>query len=188
MFRKLTHSLACCSQCSLENLSDRSGSTAIGAFVSPTHIVIGNCGTTILREDSPFMSIRMVRRSYHCALLSFSHTHTLTTLVTPNTGDSRAVLCRGGKAHFSTKDHKPTDETEKKRVNVRCPLNTPPLTHTPTSHILTQSYTLTHSHTYTHIHAYTLTHTHTRIHHTPTPHHAHTHIHTLTHCRRPAGT
>ena len=39
----------------------------------------------------------------------------ITSFVTPthiilgNTGDSRAVLCREGKVHFGTVDHKPTD-------------------------------------------------------------------------------
>jgi len=46
----------------------------------------------------------------------------ITSFVTPthiilgNTGDSRAVLCRGGKAHFGTIDHKPTDARETTRV------------------------------------------------------------------------
>jgi len=46
----------------------------------------------------------------------------ITSFVTPtdiiigNTGDSRAVLCRGGKVHFGTTDHKPTDDIETKRV------------------------------------------------------------------------
>mmetsp|Transcript_19780 Transcript_19780/g.36913 ORF Transcript_19780/g.36913 Transcript_19780/m.36913 type:complete len:508 (-) Transcript_19780:1631-3154(-) len=38
------------------------------------------------------------------------------TLVTANIGDSRAVLCRGGKAVELTKDHKPDDEREKARI------------------------------------------------------------------------
>jgi len=46
----------------------------------------------------------------------------ITSFVTPthiilgNTGDSRAVLCREGKVHFGTVDHKPTDTRETNRV------------------------------------------------------------------------
>eukprot|EP00047_Mylnosiga_fluctuans_P021596 m.106834 g.106834 ORF g.106834 m.106834 type:complete len:445 (+) comp8955_c2_seq7:562-1896(+) len=54
--------------------SDESGSTAITAIVTPTHIVVAHLG------------------------------------------DARAVLCRGGKADFSTKDHKPDNPEETKRI------------------------------------------------------------------------
>lgn len=53
---------------------DRSGSTAVCAIVSPSHIFFANCG------------------------------------------DSRAVLCRGGKSAFATTDHKPINPTEKERI------------------------------------------------------------------------
>eukprot|EP00540_Astrosyne_radiata_P020812 CAMPEP_0116860300 /NCGR_PEP_ID=MMETSP0418-20121206/22330_1 /TAXON_ID=1158023 /ORGANISM="Astrosyne radiata, Strain 13vi08-1A" /LENGTH=339 /DNA_ID=CAMNT_0004494675 /DNA_START=3 /DNA_END=1022 /DNA_ORIENTATION=- len=38
------------------------------------------------------------------------------TLVTANLGDSRATLCRHGKAIDLTRDHKPSDEREKARI------------------------------------------------------------------------
>jgi serine/threonine protein phosphatase PrpC len=38
------------------------------------------------------------------------------TLLTANIGDSRAILCRGGKAVDMTRDHKPSDDQEKKRI------------------------------------------------------------------------
>jgi len=38
------------------------------------------------------------------------------TLVSANLGDSRAILCRDGKAINVTRDHKPSDEIEKKRI------------------------------------------------------------------------
>ncbi len=39
------------------------------------------------------------------------------TLLTANIGDSRAILCRGGKAVDMTRDHKPGDEREKERIH-----------------------------------------------------------------------
>ena len=33
--------------CSLDSCKDRSGSTAICVFVSPTHIIFGNCGKAV---------------------------------------------------------------------------------------------------------------------------------------------
>ncbi|CAL8261104.1 unnamed protein product [Arctogadus glacialis] len=53
---------------------DRSGSTAVGVLLSPTHLYFINCG------------------------------------------DSRAVLCRGGRVGFSTQDHKPCNPREKERI------------------------------------------------------------------------
>jgi serine/threonine protein phosphatase PrpC len=38
------------------------------------------------------------------------------TLISANVGDSRAILCRNGKAVDLTKDHKPTAEGERKRI------------------------------------------------------------------------
>lgn len=38
------------------------------------------------------------------------------TLLTANIGDSRAILCRGGKAIDMTRDHKPSDDQERKRI------------------------------------------------------------------------
>jgi len=38
------------------------------------------------------------------------------TLVSANLGDSRAILCRDGKAIDVTRDHKPSDDIEKKRI------------------------------------------------------------------------
>jgi serine/threonine protein phosphatase PrpC len=38
------------------------------------------------------------------------------TLISANVGDSRAILCRNGKAVELTKDHKPTNEDERKRI------------------------------------------------------------------------
>jgi len=38
------------------------------------------------------------------------------TLLTANIGDSRAILCRGGKAVDMTRDHKPGDTREKERI------------------------------------------------------------------------
>lgn len=38
------------------------------------------------------------------------------TLLTANVGDSRAILCRDGKAVDMTRDHKPGDEIERKRI------------------------------------------------------------------------
>ena len=38
------------------------------------------------------------------------------TLISANVGDSRAILCRNGKALELTKDHKPTAEGERKRI------------------------------------------------------------------------
>jgi len=55
--------------------ADHSGSTAVSAFVTPTHYVIANCG------------------------------------------DSRCVLSRGdGRAVWASEDHKPTLESERKRI------------------------------------------------------------------------
>mmetsp|Transcript_7923 Transcript_7923/g.11937 ORF Transcript_7923/g.11937 Transcript_7923/m.11937 type:complete len:256 (-) Transcript_7923:203-970(-) len=53
-----------------------------------------------------------------CALLvgSFKDGHQTPRLYTANLGDSRAILCRGGKAVQLTKDHKPNDRDEKKRI------------------------------------------------------------------------
>jgi len=45
-----------------------------------------------------------------CAIISPSH------FFFANCGDSRAVLSRGGQEYFSTKDHKPSDPDEKKRI------------------------------------------------------------------------
>jgi protein phosphatase 1B len=59
---------------SLKSGSDRSGSTATTAFVTPSHIIIGNCG------------------------------------------DSRSVLVSGGKVVFASEDHKPTNESERRRI------------------------------------------------------------------------
>ncbi|ESO87720.1 hypothetical protein LOTGIDRAFT_194163 [Lottia gigantea] len=53
---------------------DKSGSTAICAIVSPSHVFFANCG------------------------------------------DSRAVLCRGGKCAFGSTDHKPVNPIEKERI------------------------------------------------------------------------
>jgi len=39
------------------------------------------------------------------------------TLLTANIGDSRAILCRAGKAVDMTRDHKPNDEREKERIH-----------------------------------------------------------------------
>lgn len=33
-----------------ENEGDRSGSTAITAFVTPTHIIVANCGRTLFAD------------------------------------------------------------------------------------------------------------------------------------------
>jgi serine/threonine protein phosphatase PrpC len=38
------------------------------------------------------------------------------TMISANVGDSRAILCRNGKAMDLTKDHKPTDDAERKRI------------------------------------------------------------------------
>mmetsp|Transcript_22588 Transcript_22588/g.27608 ORF Transcript_22588/g.27608 Transcript_22588/m.27608 type:complete len:101 (-) Transcript_22588:439-741(-) len=38
------------------------------------------------------------------------------TIIAGNVGDSRAVLCRDGEAVDLTRDHKPYDHTEKKRI------------------------------------------------------------------------
>lgn len=38
------------------------------------------------------------------------------TIISANVGDSRAILCRSGKAVDLTKDHKPTAEGERKRI------------------------------------------------------------------------
>ncbi|KAK1795944.1 hypothetical protein P4O66_009048 [Electrophorus voltai] len=54
--------------------SDRSGSTAVGIMVSPSHFYFINCG------------------------------------------DSRALLSRGGRVHFFTQDHKPSNPLEKERI------------------------------------------------------------------------
>lgn len=51
-----------------------------------------------------------------------SGTTAVTVLISPthfyfsNLGDSRAVLSRGGKVQFATKDHKPTTKAEKNRI------------------------------------------------------------------------
>ena len=37
-------------------------------------------------------------------------------LYVANAGDSRCVLCRGGKAHDMSVDHKPEDEIEHSRI------------------------------------------------------------------------
>ena len=41
---------------------------------------------------------------------------TPTKIIFSNCGDSRGILCRNGKVHFQTKDHKPYDEWETKRI------------------------------------------------------------------------
>ena len=56
------------------NGQDRSGTTAVVAMVSPTHIIWGNCG------------------------------------------DSRGILCRNSSIQFATQDHKPFNDSERKRI------------------------------------------------------------------------
>ena len=60
-----------------ENENDRSGSTAITAFVTPDHIIVANCGKWFL----PFSLLFL--------------------------GDSRCLLSRGGSAVSLSTDHKP---------------------------------------------------------------------------------
>ena len=45
-----------------------------------------------------------------CVLISPTHYYFI------NCGDSRAVLCRGGRVHFATVDHKPYNPKEEKRI------------------------------------------------------------------------
>ena len=60
-----------------ENDNDRSGSTAITAFVTPTHIIVGNLGILVFTQAVLFV------------------------------GDSRCLLARGDEAIPLSFDHKP---------------------------------------------------------------------------------
>ena len=70
--------------------ADRQGSTAAICMIKPKFVPLSQSGPASSRY--------------------------LPTLVTANIGDSRVVLCRAGKAIDLTKDHKPDDPEEMRRI------------------------------------------------------------------------
>eukprot|EP01048_Picozoa_sp_COSAG05_P030271 COSAG05_NODE_10419_length_566_cov_1.089936_1_plen_96_part_00 len=72
------------------------------------------------RTERAFLELAKRRKlnagSTSCVVVLHGRDPLALTLVCANVGDSRAVLCRGGRAQRLSEDHKPNRRDERKRI------------------------------------------------------------------------